>query len=110
MPLGKAGRGRPALHRRFTTRNHFAGTQYTSSFKFSFWKPIRFRMPFACSTISGCPHRYPTLFAPVSPHWSAYLRIRSSTRPTSPFQLSSSHGRLLDDAVTLHSVHRTPPP
>jgi quercetin dioxygenase-like cupin family protein len=36
-------------------------------------------MPFACSTISGCPHRYPTLFAPVSPHWSAYLRITSST-------------------------------
>ncbi len=35
----------------------FAGTQYTSSFTFSFLKPNRFRMPFPCSTISGCPHR-----------------------------------------------------
>src|ERR1700675_693134 len=106
MPLERAGRGHPRSaddllvfakktgQSPVSTRNHLAGTEYASSFKFSFWKPIRFRMPFACSTISGCPHRYPTLFAPVSPHWSAYLRITSSTRPTSPFQLSSSQGRL----------------
>jgi len=44
-----------------------------------------------CSTISGCPHRYAMLFAPVHSHWSAYLRdtghlgpkIRTARKPFS---------------------------
>src|SRR5712692_8023684 len=52
-------------------------------------------MPLPCSIISGWPHRYPTALVPFSPHITAYLRISSSTRPTSPVHFSSSHGRLI---------------
>jgi hypothetical protein len=33
-------------------------------------------MPFACSTISGYPHKYPALFAPASPQLVSVLANR----------------------------------
>src|SRR6266446_4018815 len=48
-----------------------------------------------CSIISGCPHRYASVSSPVSPHSSTYFLNRSSTRPRSPFHVTSSDARLI---------------
>src|SRR5581483_9668461 len=81
-----------------------AGIQYTSSFRCSLVKPIRFRMLLPFSIMSGCPHRYATEFVPSSSHLSEYFRMTSSTRPISPIHFSSSHGRLTEGTYFSHGT------
>src|SRR5438067_1395823 len=57
-----------------------------------------------CSIISGCPHRYVSVSSPVSPHSSTYFLNKSSTRPRSPFQLTSGHQ--LDEELDFVLVRR----
>src|SRR5207253_3059838 len=69
--------------------------QYVSSLIAFAGKPLRRRMLLLCSIISGCPHRYVSVSSPVSPHSSTYFLNKSSTRPRSPFQVTSSDDRLI---------------
>src|ERR1700674_1304642 len=81
--------------RLYSAAASFPGMKYTSSNMEPFCQPARESMPWPFSHMLGWPQRYPVVSVGLSPHSATYFRTRSSTRPVSPFQAASSHGRLM---------------